>query len=88
MKFLPIVPMLLLVNCVNVETKPVAASQPASQQVVKTKPKINKFFLNYFKSETDEEDCTFLEAGDGEKMVHFLFMCGNSLVHLGIEKNK
>ena len=75
---------LFLVNCASVEAPPQAASQPV---VAKPKPKINKFFVNHIVAEDDEQDCVFLEAKEGEKMMHFLFLCDKTLTHVGIEKN-
>lgn len=90
MKFL-IVPMLLLMSCAQASSKPVVAS---SQPPVVEKPMLfSKFFVNFFKKETEEgpvaeEDCVYMDSQQNAKYFHFVFMCNGTLVHVGLEKPK
>lgn len=85
MKYLMIVPMLVLMNCAKVNDKPVAASQPSEPTVVTKMP---KFFVNFLADEngTKEVDCTYLDSKESEKTLHFLFACNGVAVHVGFVK--
>lgn len=80
MKFLVLSALLLGSGCAaKVATAP--ASAPTE------KPKAKKFYINHVVDEKgNEKDCVFLEARESEKVFHALFICGQTLVHVGLEK--
>lgn len=86
--------MLLLLSCAQASSKPVAASsQPASTPSVEKPMLFSKFFVNFFKKETEEgpvteEDCVYVDSQQNAKYFHFVFMCNGALVHVGLEKPK
>ncbi len=75
--------LIFLANCAAV-----ASSQPASKPVVVETAKPKKFSISAVNPQdmSEEKDCVFVDYNESAKMRHFLFICNNSLIHVGMDK--
>ncbi len=75
---------LFLVNCAAAT----AQVEPASKPVTVETPKPKKFAISAVNPQdmSEEKDCVFVDYNESAKMRHFLFICNNSLIHVGIDK--